>query len=331
MLPASVRQRLAELTEGMSRNDLAQRAQRLTTAYRSGQNSARVVHEPADALAYGLARMPATYAAVARVLERLNQAHPAFAPVSLTDVGCGPGTAALAALEAYPELAEVALIDRAGPFLDLARTLSHEAEHERAIHITDADITVRADFPRAELVTCAYVLAELPEPALGPLIHKLWQAATQVLVLVEPGTPEGFRRLSLARTWLIETGAHIAAPCTHEAPCPMQGGDWCHFKVRVQRSRDHRMLKGADVPFEDEPYAYLAATRSVAEARASHRIIKPPVHAKASISLPLCGTTGASTAEAFKRDGEKYKYFKRLDWGDEVQILIPHVLPENPA
>jgi ribosomal protein RSM22 (predicted rRNA methylase) len=329
MLPAFVRQTLGELADGVSRNDLAQRAGALTEAYRAGQNSARVVHGSADALAYALARMPATYAAVARVLEHLASAHPHFTPASLTDVGCGPGTAALAALEAYPALAQLTLIDRAGPFLELAKQLTAEAATSHAVNISSADITATSRFPHADLVTSAYVLAELPAAALEPLILALWQASTGALVLVEPGTPEGFRRLAIARKTLIAAGAQIAAPCTHEAACPMSAGDWCHFKVRVQRSRDHRLLKGADVPYEDEPFAYLVLTREAPTQRASHRLIKPPVLLKAAITLPLCGARGETSAESSKRDGEKYKFFKRLHWGDEVEILIQQVLPES--
>jgi ribosomal protein RSM22 (predicted rRNA methylase) len=329
MLPAHVRGALGTLTEGVSRHDLGRRAAQLTSAYRTGQNSARVVHGPADALAYALARMPATYAAVGRALERLARAHPDFAPASLTDVGCGPGTAALAALECYPELAQLTLIDRAGPFLELATQLTAEAGTRRDVLVSPADITTLKTFPRADLVTCAYVLAELPEAALEPLVQALWHASAQALVLVEPGTPEGFRRLARARSTLIAAGAHIAAPCTHEAACPLHGADWCHFKVRVQRSRDHRLLKGADVPYEDEPYAYLALTRDAPPQRASHRVIKPPLVSKATITLPLCSQAGATAAESTKRDGEKYKLFKRLDWGDEVEILIQEVLPER--
>ncbi len=329
ILSACVRQSLGQLAEGASRTDLATRAAALTQAYRTGQNSARVVHGPADALAYALARMPATYAAVARALEHLSTVHPDFAPASLTDVGCGPGTAALAALEAFPALARLTLIDRARPFLELAARLMGEAAASRSVQVSSADITTNKAFARADLVTSAYVLAELPEAALEPLIQALWDASAQALVLVEPGTPEGFRRLAIARKLLIAAGAHIAAPCTHEAPCPLQGIDWCHFKVRVQRSRDHLLLKGATVPYEDEPYTYLALTRDAPRARASHRVIKPPVHSKAAITLAVCSASGAAAAESTKRDGQKYKYFKRIDWGDEVQILIQEVLPES--
>ncbi|MGL1585795.1 small ribosomal subunit Rsm22 family protein, partial [Vibrio parahaemolyticus] len=43
-----------------------------------------------DALAYALARMPATYAAIAASLNALAEVNPEFAPQSLLDIGAGP-------------------------------------------------------------------------------------------------------------------------------------------------------------------------------------------------------------------------------------------------
>ena len=41
----------------------------------------------------------------------------------------------------------------------------------------------------------------------------------------------------------------------------MMGDDWCHFSVRLPRSREHMHAKRAKVPFEDERFAYLAVSR----------------------------------------------------------------------
>src|SRR6202011_544777 len=82
----------------------------ISKTYRDGGGSGAISSE-ADALAYALARMPATYAAVAASLNALRESAPHFAPASLLDIGAGPGTASWAAAEAFSLLAGFTLID----------------------------------------------------------------------------------------------------------------------------------------------------------------------------------------------------------------------------
>ncbi|TIU19787.1 MAG: methyltransferase type 11, partial [Mesorhizobium sp.] len=97
----------------------------------------------------------------------------------------------------------------------------------------------------------------------------LWRLTSDTLLIVEPGTPAGWQRVLAVRSQLIEAGAHVSAPCPHEAPCPLVPPDWCHFSRRVARSRLHRLAKEADVPWEDEKFIYLAASRQPAAVRAA--------------------------------------------------------------
>ncbi len=62
-------------------------------------------------LAYALARMPATYAAIAAALNALCELRPDLAPHTLLDIGAGPGTASWAATEAFSSLTSFALAD----------------------------------------------------------------------------------------------------------------------------------------------------------------------------------------------------------------------------
>ena len=82
----------------------------ISQTYRDGGGSGAIRSE-ADALAYALARMPATYAAVTASLNALREIVPDFAPKTLLDIGAGPGTAAWAAAEAFPSLQNFALLD----------------------------------------------------------------------------------------------------------------------------------------------------------------------------------------------------------------------------
>jgi ribosomal protein RSM22 (predicted rRNA methylase) len=273
-----------------------------------------------DALAYLVTRLPATYAATRAVFARIEEAMPNFVPSSLLDIGAGPGTAALAAREAWPELEAVTLIEPNAVFRDLAGRLLPDAK------VIAGDLgAVR---PRAGLVTTSYVLAELPEKAAARTARDLWDAAEQMLVLVEPGTPAGFARIRAARAALIEAGGHVAAPCTHDNACPIGGqsvgesrsdqktNDWCHFSQRLARSRDHMIAKGAQVPFEDERYAYVAVSRAPVVRDGIARIIKPPLEAKPGVTLPLCEASGLRNHFVARRDKEAFRRARKLDWGD---------------
>jgi ribosomal protein RSM22 (predicted rRNA methylase) len=140
-----------------------------------------------------------------------------------------------------------------------------------------------------------------------------------LLVLVEPGTPAGFARILAARSVLVSEGANLLAPCPHARDCPLAAPDWCHFSVRLPRSRDHRFAKGADAPFEDEKFAYLIAARpQVAAAARSPRVLAPPRAGKPGIRLKLCGPEGLEARFVGRRDKAAHAQARRLGWGDAL-------------
>ena len=308
-----MRDRLAALLEGVSRADLARRSAAITALYRAGRGSDVAIADRLDALAYAVARMPATGAAIAQALLRLRQAAPDFAPASLLDLGAGAGAAALAAREAFASLTRATLIDRNAAMLDLARDLVTAGD--LAIETRRADLA-DIDADAADLVTLAYVLVEMPEQAAVALARRAFGRARAALVLVEPGTPTGFARLRAARAALIADGAHLAAPCPHAFACPVAAPDWRHFSVRVQRSRDHLATKRAEVPYEDEPFMYLALTRAPVAPQGA-RILAPPRRDRTGVTLRLCGEDGA-LRDLFipARDREAMRRARRLVEGD---------------
>src|ERR1700752_4027778 len=109
-LPAELKAALDAKLQGLSRSDAAERAALISRTYRDGGNSG-AIRSGTDALAYALARMPATYAAVTASLNALREISPEFAPKSLLDVGAGPGTASWAAAEAFSSLNGFTLLD----------------------------------------------------------------------------------------------------------------------------------------------------------------------------------------------------------------------------
>ena len=317
-LPQALRAALDRELEGVSRKALAERAARTSAAYRAGEASAGVIRSREDALAYAMVRLPATYAACAAVLAEARRMAPGFAPASLLDAGSGPGAASWAAAEAWPSLATATWIDASVPFLDLAARLAAEAPAALSgARVIRADLAAGGAWPAAELAVASYALAELAPDALPRVVEGRWGACTGVLALVEPGTPAGYRRILAAREVLTGAGARLLAPCPHPGPCPLAPPDWCHFTVRLPRSRDHRLVKGAEVPFEDEKFAYLVAARpQVAAAPPAPRILAPPRAGKAGLAFELCAPAGLEVRSIARRDKPAFARARRLGWGD---------------
>ncbi len=195
------------------------RAAALSEAYRSGVEpdegaSHRHLQHPASAEAYAAARMPATFAAVARALGAAADRLPGFQPASLLDAGAGTGAASWAATAVWTSLVELTLVDREAAAIALGRRLATTAAAPGRVAgarwvIGDVDAELS---PQSDLVVAAYLLGELPASEMDRAVARLWAATTGVLVLVEPGSRAGFERIRRARTALIEAGGTVAAP-----------------------------------------------------------------------------------------------------------------------
>jgi ribosomal protein RSM22 (predicted rRNA methylase) len=189
----------------------------------------------------------------------------------------------------------------------------------RAADARRADLTAAGPWPKADLVLASYALAEIAPERQGAVVAGLWDACEGVLALVEPGTPAGYGRILAARAALIAAGAQVLAPCPHGEACPLVGDDWCHFSVRLPRSRDHLAVKAAEVPFEDERFSYLIAVRpGVASVGRPARVIAPPRTGKPGIDLKLCAPEGVERRLVGKRDKAAFAVARRLDWGDAL-------------
>ena len=172
---------------------------------------------PLQAAAYATARMPATYAACGRRVRAPGRGDAGFSPASLLDVGAGTGAASWAAVTAWPGLHAITMLEPNPALRTLARRLAENGPLGCAEFLSgDLD----AEKPQADLVVASYVLAELPEDRAAAVARDLWQGARSALALIEPGTPQGFARIRAARAALIEAGAHVAAPCTHDNAVP---------------------------------------------------------------------------------------------------------------
>ena len=145
----------------------------------------------------------------------------------------------------------------------------------------------------------------------------MWAKTRDTLLIVEPGTPAGYGRIIALREQLIASGAHVAAPCPHDGKCPLAAPDWCHFTQRLPRSRAHKQIKGAELPFEDEKFSYVALTRAPVGAASRPRAGAADV-TKVEVTAKLCTPDGLAIAKMPRRAKAAYARARRWRWGDAV-------------
>lgn len=316
-LPPTLRQAIEQELDGVALADLAGASERLSQRYRAETRDGRLhLDSNLATKAYLATRLPATYAAIAAALAATAEVIPDFAPQAMLDLGAGPGTATWAATSAWNSLMAATLLEASPVMRDTAKRLGAALPLGRVewrAQQIDGDL---GDVTAADLAVLAYVLDELAPATRPPLVARIWDLTRQVAVIVEPGTSEGWRRILAARDQLIGLGAEILAPCPHHSACPVAAPDWCHFSVRVARSRQHRLAKGGTVPWEDEKFIYLVAARMAAPARES-RILAPPARSKAGVTLKLCRPDGRlERQDIARRDGKEFKAASKRAWGD---------------
>lgn len=322
---AELRAAIEAALAGQHGAELSAGVQRLMTAYRSGSYTARpLLSSGRDAAAYAAYRMPATAAAMGAAVTRLRQALPGWAPASLADLGAGTGGAAWAAVIALPSIRAVTLYEQAGAAISLGQAIFATAQADALRQATWQRWRLPAGgepaaVAAADLVTAAYVLGELSSPQQDRLLALA--ARADAVIIVEPGTPDGHRRVLAARDRLLNAGLTVAAPCPHQLACPVAvPGDWCHFAARVQRSARHRQAKGAELSYEDEKFSYVAAVRGAAQpagpARPAARVIRRPQLRKNLVLLDLCASDGTSQRALIGKSNASYRQARRVSWGD---------------
>ncbi len=315
-LPAPLRAAVDQMLAREPLERLQRASEKLSDRYRREVRDGKFhIDGELAAKAYLATRLPATFAAVRAALSMVEEASPSFAPESLIDVGAGPGTALWAAADCWPELRRASLVEASAAIRSVGDALAKAGQVDCQWLAGDLTGSI-PQLPPADLVTLAYVLDEIAVSAIPTAVSRLWALTGHTIVIVEPGTPAGWRRILTARATLLEAGAHVVAPCPHAAACPIEAPDWCHFSRRVARSRVHRLAKQGEVPWEDEKYIFIAASRHPAEPPAS-RVLAPPKISGGVGRLKLCRADGsASEITVSRRDGAVFKAARRADWGD---------------
>ncbi|WMV44099.1 hypothetical protein MTR67_037484 [Solanum verrucosum] len=249
-----------------------------------------------ETLAYVASRMPAVYSALYRVLSEVRRRLPGFSPAKVLDFGAGTGSAFWAVREVWPRsLSRINLVEPSQSMQRAGQSLIKGLKNLPLIQSYGSIQALSQDVKKSDrqhdLVIASYVLGEIPSlKDRITVVRQLWEQTGDVLVLVEPGTPQGSNIISQMRShilWMekrrsrklegvsgkdskalttLKNGVYIVAPCPHDGRCPLDNtGKYCHFVQRLQRTtsqRAYKRSKGEPLRgFEDEKFCFIAFRR----------------------------------------------------------------------
>ena len=306
--------------------DLKENALNLSLKYvnqkRTGQ---ALLKEKIEAICYSVVRMPATYAAVTMAIKQSIQKDENIE--SFLDVGAGTGAASFAVYDNL-NVKRYMCIERENEMINLAKEFMKENDLLNKAQWLSLDIEKDKMNLSANLVISSYMLNELKEENRINVVKKLLNMTNKMLIIIEPGTPEGFDNIRKIQKYAIDNNIKILAPCTSNSYCTLPKDDWCHSTVRLQRSKLHKILKQADLPYEDEKFSYIALYKVNNEKSNlddensinNYRILRHPIIEKGKITFKVCKNGEITTKIITKKNKELFKTAKKKRCGDIISI-----------
>lgn len=297
---------IESLLEGYKLTELKNEAFSLISRYQDKNvDNGDVIDTDLKAKVYAVIRMPATYKVSIEVFKRIFDLYNPTIK-SVLDVGSGLGSM-IEALKEYQEVDDIDALEINTHMINISKEINEN------INYINKDIRSE-NISSHDLVMSSYVLNEIGTRHRKEVMRKMFDASNKLLVVVEPGTPEGFQVIKEFRDYALSHGGYIIAPCTHQSRCTMTN-DWCHFLTRVERSKLHKLLKGGDAPYEDEKYSYIAISKKPLQIEGS-RILRHPHKYKGMIEVEVCNAEGINK-EQIRKNHPNYKVINHLDSNDK--------------
>jgi len=332
-LPVELERAIAALLADTSSARWQRAARALSERYRAPrqEHGRALASGERDVLGYLAQFVPATFAQLVGAMRAVRWRIPDWQPETLLDLGSGPGTALWAAAACWPMLQQATACEREGAFVAIGRGLCQAAPHPavRAARWHVGDLRALADInaPRSDLVVLGHVLGEIAPDERVALVTNAWLRCSGVLLIVEPGTPEGFAVVRAARAIALGLSGTTLAPCPHDQPCPLQN-DWCHAPQRIVRPGFQRVARAAPGQWEENKFSYCAIGRMPGAQPVWARVLREPQSNKAYAQVELCSHDGITRPRALKRDRAAFRIVRDLAWGTaltDAAALLPPV------
>ncbi|MCQ2978908.1 MAG: small ribosomal subunit Rsm22 family protein [Clostridia bacterium] len=315
-IPSLLKTNLSIITSEYKMSDLKLALSNITTRYMDDyRDGSSLLNKDIEAVSYANVRMAATYGSVYNIIEHLlNNINYEDIPRSILDVGAGTGSASWAIAEQI-NLDNILCLEREDAMLKLGEKLMDENFSCNNVKWQKFDVLNNKITDKKDLVIASYMINELNDDIKDEVIDELWNSANKFLVIVEPGTKMGFNNIKKIRERLLSKGANIVLPCPCDE-CKISEDDWCHFTIRVARTKIHKELKEADVPYEDEKFSYIVLSKIKTD-KCNMRVMRHPIIETGKVTLTVCSKDGVSE-KCFRKKDDEFKIAKKLNCGDSL-------------
>ena len=162
-----------------------------------------------DTIAYSVIRMPATYSAIRTCLEKVLEVYD-FDIKSVLDIGSGTGAAEWVCNDLF-DVNDIVCLEREKDMRDISKKYFSFDENLKNVKFIESDILKEDLSVKKDLCILSYIINELSIENRLKVIDKVLKSAGKVLLIVEPGTPEGFNNIKEIRDYAYNKGYKIIA------------------------------------------------------------------------------------------------------------------------
>jgi ribosomal protein RSM22 (predicted rRNA methylase) len=327
-LPETIQQSITHILSQPENTAWLSRTTQLHQKYTAGKKHPleSFVVDFTDIAAYLALRVPATYAQITGALLQIKQVMPEWQPTSVLDLGSGPGTGIWAAHQVWPGITTGNAKDEQLYFLTVGQQILQEAQIP--VEVRWQQESLRSDFgsknQKYDLVIISSLLNELEEPIRKKVLDRAFSQCSGMVVIVEPGTPQGYAVIaSLYKQF--DFPHFLIAPYIENTFVEPKDG-WLHFPQRfirpeflrrVRQQMRESSLMASD--WEEAKYSYIAIGKYQTQKPGWGRIVSPVKKQKAWFDLSILTAQGIQKLQVFKRDKDKYNFVKKLSWGELVK------------
>lgn len=313
-------QLIDEIINKQNLSEIKKNYKQISLKYRDENiQSTAVVSSDIQALGYLSSRMGETSIIIDSVLDKLNNVAVLNEEInSVLDLGSGTGSV-FWALKNYISSADIVAVEKQESMIKYSKIMSKPLDYNIEYICSDVLSTKVKELRSFDLVIESFMLNELTDKDRLQTLDLMCNKSSKFVILIEPGTPNSYKKMMQDRDYLLSKGMHLVLPCPHIFKCNLQN-DYCNFSVRINRTKLSKIIKDGTLGHEDEKYFYLIfAKEKIVSSGAV--VLRKPIYEKNRVELKLCNSDGNITKAVFtKNNKQKYLQAKKLKHGDFFDI-----------